>query len=85
MSIAFVDDRQKAFRYELHIRKLFGTKKVKQLTKRGALGASDISVSHDGKYVVYVAPLDGKYAGGKGYIRLVPIDGGEIKTICKNY
>lgn len=84
-SIVFVDDRQKAFRYELHVKKLFGTKKIKQLTKRGALGASDIAVSPDGKYVVYVAPLDGKYAGRKGYIRLVPIDGGEIKTICKNY
>jgi len=73
------------FVHYLYLKDLFGREKTIQLTGGGDCCRSDVGVSMDGKYIVYVGEPEGETKWGKGYLRIVSLDTGEIKTIGKNY
>ncbi len=84
-SIIFVDDVQKPFVYNLCLKELFGNEEVQQLTGIEEYVRSEPGISPDGKHIVYIGEPKGKFKYGKGNIRILSIDTGEIKTIGRNY
>ena len=84
-SVLFVDDREKSFIYNLYLKKLNGDGTIKQLTRCDEYCRSVPDVSPDGKHVVYIGEPKGQPRNGKGYLRIVDIDSGEIRTIGTNY
>ncbi|MHC4721370.1 MAG: DUF5050 domain-containing protein [Planctomycetota bacterium] len=82
--IAFTDDRQTPYVYNIYIKELFGSKGLRRLT-HGDCCRSTLGVSADGRYIVYVSEQKGRANQGKGNIRIVSIDGSEAWTVCKSY
>ena len=84
--IVFVDDRDKAFRYHVYFKELYGEGRIRRISHDNTI-SSVLAVSPDGRYVAYMAGGKGQVAGPERVIRIAPIipDGGEIRTICKNY
>ncbi len=84
--IVFVDDRDKAFRYHVYIKELYGEGRIRRISDDNTI-SSVLAVSQDSKYVAYMAMVKGQVAGPERVIRIAPLmpDGGEIRTICNNY
>ncbi len=79
----FVWDHGVDFEYEIHSLELAGNVRARQLThERGYI--SQISLSADGEYILFVLEHKGARQRGKGRICFIPSTGGQVRYVCDN-
>ena len=80
--VAFEDDSQEPFEYEVHICQIDGKKKQRLTNFRGYIG--DVSFGPNGKELIFVVEPKGGKATGRGDIYIISTDGKNLRKVGRN-
>lgn len=81
--VAFEDDSEEPFEYEVHICQIDGKKKQRLTNFRGYMG--EVSFGPNGKELIFVVEAKGAKTAGRGDIHIISTDGKNLRKVGRNW